>query len=197
MNYRIICIILFVCLPTIWAQKAKGFPVTEIAIYKIIKNTINQKDSLLYVGYSRAEVTQALGQPDTISRNDDNDGDELSYSGGLGLTYTDGYPTYPYDDLFIVPNRIGSTNPYVLSKRFKLGIGRPLPVDLLDNYNYRVYTDKSDIPLTPEEETALAKGTWRQYVWNLMSANGELSDYFLAIDVKDGKIIKIYKGASL
>ena len=197
MNHKIIyTILLFIC-SSVLAQKAKGYPYSEIKIYKVVENVNKYQDSLIYVGETRNEVTSALGQPDHISRNDGDDGDELSYSGGLGLTYTDGYPTYPYDDLFIVPNRIGSTNPYVLSKRFKLGIGRPLPVDLLDNYNYRVYTDKSDIPLTPEEETALAKGTWRQYVWNLMSANGELSDYFLAIDVKDGKIIKIYKGASL
>ena len=193
MNYRVIYIILFVCLPTIWAQKAKGFPVTEIAIYKIIKNTINQKDSLLYVGYSRAEVTQALGQPDTISRNDDNDGDEIAYDDGLVLRYADNYNKI-YDVLFIDPYIDGRLNPYLLSKKYKLGIDRSIPQDMLNSVEYRVYNNTSDKPMSPAEDAALPKAAWRQYSFHIAGIDGSLSDGYLAINVQDGKIIKIYIG---
>ena len=193
MNYRVIYIILFVCLPTIWAQKAKGFPAAETDIYKIIKVNNNQKDSLLYVGSGKNEVMKALGQPNGISRNDDNNGDDWGYDDGLTIWYLDNYPD-SYDGLMINPNNDGSLNPYILSKKYKLGIGRPIPKELLDSFEYRVYNNTSNKPMSPAEDAALPKAAWRQYSFHIAVLTGELTDASFVINVQDGKIIKIYLG---
>ena len=191
MNYRVIYIILFVCLPTIWAQKLKALPNNEIIIYKIIKNPATQQDSLVYIGKSKAEIIQGLGQPE-IDRNDDNNGDDLGYV-EMALGYIDNNPE-TYDVLMIDPNKDGSPNPYVISKKYKLGIGRSIPKELLNSVEYRLNTQVSTKPLTPTEEAALPQATWKQYSFQIALSDGTPSDGHLAITVQDGKIIKIYIG---
>ena len=162
-------------------------------IYKIIKNPTTQQDSLLYVGESRAEVIQALGQPNNISRNDDNDGDDLGYDDGIVLRYADNNLEV-YDVLSIIPNDDGRKNPYVLSKKYKLGVGRPIPVALLNDCEYEVYTKASDKLLTATQEAAFPPFTWKQYSFYIAIKTGELVDSSLTIDVQDGKIIRIHIG---
>ena len=193
MNYRIIYIILLI-FSSVLAQKAKGLSNQETIIYKIIKNPTTQQDSLMYVGKSRSEVTQALGQPEAIYRNDDNNADEFGYTGHLTFTYADNDPDI-YDVLLLRPNPTGDINPYVISKKYKLGIGRPIPKELLDSVEYGVYIKASPgKPLTPTEEAALPPSTLKQYSFQLAVPDGSLSDGSLTIDVQDGKIIKLYIG---
>ena len=191
MNYRIIFTTLLI-FSSVLAQKAKGFPAAETDIYKIIKVNNDQKDSLLYVGSGKDEVKKVLGQP-KIDRNNDDNGDDWGYA-EMALGYTDNYPEN-YDVLMIDPKADGSPNPYVISKKYKLGIGRPIPKELLNSVEYGVYTKASPgKPLTPAEEAALPQATWRQYSFNIAAPDGTLSDFFLSIGVQDGKIIKLYIG---
>lgn len=200
-NNTIIYLLLF-SLEIIWAQKAKGFPGLETDVYKIIPNT-RQIDSLKYVGHSKADLEFALGVGN-ITRADANDGIDIGYK-GLVLHYQDDYWDN-YNRLTIQPLNDG-TNTYVISKKFKLGIGRTIPKELLENYEYTVYSKTSNRRLSPIEDAALDKNAWRQYGFYIAIAvldlspssdfpeNG-LSDDRLVLDVQNGKIIRIFIGSS-
>jgi hypothetical protein len=177
-----------------WA-KSPTFPRAETEIYKIIKNPITQTDSLIFVGTTRAEITNALGNPD-VSRNDDEDGDVLNYDDRLLLvSFLDDYPKGFYECLHIYANEYIPHNPYILSKKFMLGIGRTLSRELLDNYEYKVYQTKlHPRRINAKEEAALPKEAWRQYDWNILGPSGKVSGYFFTIEVENEKITQISIG---
>ena len=186
-NYKCIAIsLLLFCFTVLWGQEKRlfGYPSSNLKIYKDCK----------YIGKSRAEILQNLGQPDGISRYDNDQGDDLEYNDGMVVGFRDDNPD-SYDVLLMTPNSDGSKNPYTLGGG---GWCNLFQIDesfgLLDNYTYNVYTKGSDTPLSKTQENNLPKNAWRQYSFVIQAPDGTLTDVSLDIDVENDKIIRIWVG---
>ena len=203
MNYKSIAIsLLLLCFTVLWGQeeersfREKGFPSAALFIYKRVKDPLTGKEINKRIGKSKAEILQNLGQPDGISRYDNDEGEYWRYSDGLTIGYTDYVdPSLgTYDMLSIKPNYDGSENPYMLGGAgyFLLEFGESIYL-WLHQYKYSAYL-KGDQSLSRSAERALPDHVWRQYVFDIVTPDGTLSDAGLVIDVQNNKIIKIWIG---